>query len=159
MELAEGTRTRRGCVTVQGGYGAGRMVTVIRVPATALIAGAQGTEVAVLGSDNKVQLKRVEIGRDFGDRAKLVAGVSRGDRVIDSPLETLSTGDSVRPYLAEALSKCKLAGATLVIVKFDRLSSKSSHVSFVLLHRFCKLFEVGGRFGQFGFLFEDAHVV
>jgi RND family efflux transporter MFP subunit len=69
---------------------------MVRVPATALVAGAKGIEVAVLGSDNKVQLKQVQIGRDFGDSAEIVAGLSSGDRVIDSPPETLETGDRVR---------------------------------------------------------------
>src|SRR6201747_649197 len=69
---------------------------VMRVPATALVPGNQGMEIAVLGTNNKVQMKPIEIGRDFGDSAEVVAGISRADRIIDSPPETLQTGDQVR---------------------------------------------------------------
>jgi hypothetical protein len=37
-----------------------------------------------------------EIGRDFGDSAEIVAGLSSADRVIDSPPETLQSGDQVQ---------------------------------------------------------------
>src|SRR6195952_1836807 len=69
---------------------------VVRVPATALVPGNQGMEVAVLGTNNKVQMKPIEIGRDFGDSAEVVAGLSSADRVIDSPPETMQSGDRVQ---------------------------------------------------------------
>jgi RND family efflux transporter MFP subunit len=69
---------------------------VMRVPATALVPGNQGMEVAVLGTDNKVQMRPVEIGRDFGDSAEVVAGLSSADRIIDSPSETVQSGDQVQ---------------------------------------------------------------
>jgi RND family efflux transporter MFP subunit len=78
---------------------------VVRVPATALVPGNQGMEVAVLGADNKVQLKPVEIGRDFGDSAEVVAGLSSADRVIDSPPETLQSGDQVQLVSTESSSQ------------------------------------------------------
>jgi RND family efflux transporter MFP subunit len=78
---------------------------VMRVPATALVPGNQGMEVAVLGADNKVQMKPVEIGRDFGDSAEVVAGLSSADRIIDSPPETVQSGDQVRLAATESSSQ------------------------------------------------------
>jgi hypothetical protein len=72
------------------------------VPATALVVGSQNIQVAVLGADNKVVLKTVQIGRDLCDSVEVVAGLSPSDRVIDSPPETLQSGDQVR--LAETSS-------------------------------------------------------
>jgi multidrug efflux pump subunit AcrA (membrane-fusion protein) len=46
---------------------------MVRVPATALVPANQGVQVAVLGSDNKVVLKPVRLGRDFGDSVEVVA--------------------------------------------------------------------------------------
>jgi RND family efflux transporter MFP subunit len=69
---------------------------VLRLPATALMPADQGVQVAVLGRDNKVTLKGVQLGRDFGDSAEIVSGLSPNDRVIDDPPETLETGDVVR---------------------------------------------------------------
>jgi RND family efflux transporter MFP subunit len=70
--------------------------TMVRVPATALIAANHGMQVALVGTDGKVSLKTVTLGRDFGDSVEIVAGVSPTDRVIDSPPETLQEGAAVR---------------------------------------------------------------
>jgi hypothetical protein len=42
-----------------------------------------------------VVLKSVQLGRDFGDSVEVTAGLTPQDQVIDSPPETLRTGDSV----------------------------------------------------------------
>jgi RND family efflux transporter MFP subunit len=68
----------------------------MRVPATALMSVNTGAQVAVLGNDNKVALKSVQIGRDFGDSVEVTAGLTPQDRVIDSPPETLQSGDTVQ---------------------------------------------------------------
>jgi RND family efflux transporter MFP subunit len=68
---------------------------MVRVPATALVSSDQGTQVAVLGDGNKVVLKSVQLGRDFGDRVEVKDGLLPTDQVIDSPPETLQTGDQV----------------------------------------------------------------
>jgi RND family efflux transporter MFP subunit len=69
---------------------------VLRVPATALVLANQGTQVAVLGLDNKVALKEIKLGRDFGDSVEAIAGLAPEDRVIDNPTETLQAGDTVQ---------------------------------------------------------------
>src|SRR3982075_1202287 len=68
---------------------------MVRLPATALMLVNRGVQVAVLGDGNKVVLKSVQLGRDFGDSVEVTAGVTPQDRVIDSPPETLRTGDIV----------------------------------------------------------------
>jgi multidrug efflux pump subunit AcrA (membrane-fusion protein) len=69
---------------------------IMRVPATALTPVDRGAQVAVLGGDNKVVLKLVKLGPDFGDSVEIVDGLSATDRVIDSPPETLQNGDTVQ---------------------------------------------------------------
>jgi hypothetical protein len=49
-----------------------------------------------------MQLKPVQLGRDFGDSVEVTAGLLPSDRVIDSPPETLQTGDSVQLATAAA---------------------------------------------------------
>ena len=68
----------------------------LQMPSTALVVGNKGTQVAVLDSNNKVVLKNVELGRDFGDSVEVLAGLSASDRVINNPSETLSSGDTVQ---------------------------------------------------------------
>jgi RND family efflux transporter MFP subunit len=68
----------------------------LRVPATALMPVNHGAQVAVLSADNKVTLKSIQLGRDFGDSVEVTAGLTPQDRVIDSPPETLQAGDTVQ---------------------------------------------------------------
>ncbi len=70
--------------------------TGVRLPSSALVIGAKGTQVAVVGSDGKARLKTITIGRDDGDSVAISAGLSASDRVIDSPPDSLQTGDPVR---------------------------------------------------------------
>src|SRR3954451_7474616 len=69
---------------------------LVRIPSTALITGNQGTQVATLDGNNKVVLKSIRLGRDLGDSVEVLAGLSPSDRIINSPPETLATGDAVR---------------------------------------------------------------
>jgi RND family efflux transporter MFP subunit len=68
----------------------------LRIPSTALLVGNKGTQVAVLDASNKVVLKNVELGRDFGDSVEVLAGLTSSDRVVDNPPETLADGDAVQ---------------------------------------------------------------
>jgi RND family efflux transporter MFP subunit len=67
----------------------------LSVPAAALILGKNGVHVAAVDSSNRVSLKRVTVARDLGNVVQL-AGVERGDRLIDSPPDGIATGDLVR---------------------------------------------------------------
>jgi RND family efflux transporter MFP subunit len=69
---------------------------MIRLPATALMPANRGTQVAILGGDGKVALKAIQLGRDLGDTVEVTAGLSPQDQVIDSPPETLQSGDAVQ---------------------------------------------------------------
>jgi hypothetical protein len=70
--------------------------SLLLVPATALIPANQGAQVAVLSNDNKVVLRPIQLGRDFGDSVEVLAGLTPPDRVVDSPPETLQSGDTVQ---------------------------------------------------------------
>jgi RND family efflux transporter MFP subunit len=69
---------------------------LVKIPSTALVTGNQGTQVATLDGNNKVVLKSVQLGRDLGDSVEVIAGLTPSDRIINSPPETLATGDAVR---------------------------------------------------------------
>src|ERR1700722_3491362 len=68
---------------------------LVRIPSTALVTGNQGAQVATLDSHDKVVLKPVQLGRDFGDRVEVIAGLLPSDRIINNPPETLTAGDTV----------------------------------------------------------------
>jgi RND family efflux transporter MFP subunit len=83
---------------------------LVRVPATALMPVDQGIQVAVLAGGNKAVLKTVELGRDFGDSVEVTAGLAPSDQVIDSPLETLQSGDAVQLASRTGSAGAQLAG-------------------------------------------------
>ena len=85
---------------------------MVRVPATALIPGDHGMQVALLGDGNKVVFKSIQLGRDFGDSVEVTAGLSPSDRVIDSPPETLQSGDAVQLAAATPTQAGSSAPAT-----------------------------------------------
>ncbi len=69
---------------------------VVQLPISALLFREHGMKVATLGADNRVVMKEIQIGRDFGTRVEVVAGLTAADHVIDSPPDWLGQGDSVR---------------------------------------------------------------
>lgn len=69
---------------------------VLRIPATALIFGPHGMQVAKVDAENKVVLRKVQLGRNLGNYVEVSSGVSVSDRLIDSPQETIAPGDAVR---------------------------------------------------------------
>jgi hypothetical protein len=50
----------------------------------------------VVGSDNKVELKKIEIGKDLGTQLEIAQGLSPDDRVIINPSDSLASGQTVR---------------------------------------------------------------
>lgn len=84
---------------------------MVRLPATALMPVNRGVQVAVLGDSNKVVLKSIQLGRDFGDTVEVTAGLAPQDRVIDSPPETLQTGNTVQMAAPTPSSTATQAGA------------------------------------------------
>jgi membrane fusion protein (multidrug efflux system) len=67
----------------------------LTVSLTALIFGAGGMQVAALDGDDKVALKPVVVGRNFGNKVQIESGLALSDRLVDSPLESIQTGDKV----------------------------------------------------------------
>jgi RND family efflux transporter MFP subunit len=70
---------------------------VLQLPVTALLFRQHGMKIATVGSDDRVMLKNIQIGRDMGTRVEVVAGMNAGDRVIDSPPDWIAQGDHVHP--------------------------------------------------------------
>ena len=68
----------------------------IRIPTSALVFREDGVQVAVLGDGNKVELKPVKLGRNLGTEFEVLKGLTVSDTVINSPPDSLSSGDVVK---------------------------------------------------------------
>ncbi len=73
-----------------------REVQPLHIPASALLFDQNGLRVAVVGSDDKVTLKRVKIARDLGREIEIATGLAAEDRVIITPPDGLVEGAQVR---------------------------------------------------------------
>jgi multidrug efflux pump subunit AcrA (membrane-fusion protein) len=78
--------------------------SAIRLPASAVTFRDQGTAVATLGPNNRVVFKPVTVLRDYGTSVEIAAGLTRRDRVIDNPPDSLRSGDQVRVSSAKTAS-------------------------------------------------------
>jgi RND family efflux transporter MFP subunit len=77
-------------------------LNVLQLPVTVLLFRQHGMEVATLDANDKVVLKPITPGRDFGTRIEVVDGLAATDRVIDSPPDWLAQGDLVRVATTES---------------------------------------------------------
>jgi RND family efflux transporter MFP subunit len=66
------------------------------IPSNALLFSAQGLQVWVVGTNNTVELRSVQVGRDFGQTIEILSGASPADRVIVNPPNSLVNGTVVR---------------------------------------------------------------
>jgi RND family efflux transporter MFP subunit len=69
--------------------------SILHLPTSALLFRQEGLSVAVLGKDNKVELKPIALGRDLGTSVEVVSGLGETDRVIDDPPDSIAQGDKV----------------------------------------------------------------
>ena len=70
-------------------------VPVLVLSDNALIFRAQGMQIAIVGSDNKVQLRSVKLGRDFGNTVEVLSGLNADDHVIVNPPDSIADGEMV----------------------------------------------------------------
>jgi hypothetical protein len=62
-----------------------------------LVVRPEGTEVALVGADNKVHFQRILVGRDFGDRIEVLSGMNEGEKAIVNPNDSVQEGVRVQP--------------------------------------------------------------
>jgi RND family efflux transporter MFP subunit len=70
----------------------GRRLTL---PVNALLFRPEGTTVAVVGPDNRILLKQVSIGRDFGNSVEILDGITPQDAIVINPADSLEQGAKV----------------------------------------------------------------
>ena len=69
---------------------------IVAVPADALVFNSGGTQVAIVGKDDRVEMRPVEIERDLGTTLDLKKGLGGGETVILNPPAGLKTGSKIK---------------------------------------------------------------
>jgi RND family efflux transporter MFP subunit len=67
----------------------------LSLPINALLFRPDGTMAAVVGTDNRINLKKVTIGRDFGNSLEVLQGVDSTDRIVVNPPDSLEQNQTV----------------------------------------------------------------
>ena len=76
-------------------FAVGSGVNKVTVPVNAMLFRAEGARVAVIGSGGKIQLRPINIGRDYGATLEVLGGVSPTDQIVINPADSLEDGQQV----------------------------------------------------------------
>ena len=76
-------------------FGVHVATTRLSVPVNALLFRSEGPRAAVVGSDGKVHLKPVVIGRDYGTDVEILGGLETSDSIVLNPSDSLEEGQPV----------------------------------------------------------------
>jgi len=75
----------------------------LSLPINALLFRPDGTMAAVVGPDNRINLKKLTIGRDFGNAVEVLDGIAPGDNIVVNPPDALEQGEPVKLAPQDAL--------------------------------------------------------
>jgi membrane fusion protein (multidrug efflux system) len=77
------------------------------LPVNALLYRAQGVQVATVDAQNKVVLKTIELGRDFGTQIEVASGLVGNESIILNPSDSIADGEAVR--VAQSVASAEAA--------------------------------------------------
>jgi RND family efflux transporter MFP subunit len=70
------------------------------IPGDTLVVRSDGPQVALVEPDGRVHFARIQLGRDFGDRLEVLAGLEEGQQVVVNPSDAIREGAKVKPIAA-----------------------------------------------------------
>jgi membrane fusion protein, multidrug efflux system len=68
----------------------------LSVPSSAMLFRSEGPRLAIVGPGDRVELRPIVIGRDFGTSLEILQGIRANDRVVQNPPDALENGQVVR---------------------------------------------------------------
>jgi RND family efflux transporter MFP subunit len=82
----------------------------LSLPINALLFRPEGTMAAVVGTDSRLTMKPLTIGRDFGTAVEVLDGISPSDSVVINPPDALQQGEQVKITIENPDGSLKSAG-------------------------------------------------
>src|SRR4029077_8580058 len=76
-------------------FAVGTKVNKVTIPVNAMLFRAEGPRVAVVGPNSKVELRPINIGRDYGATLEVLGGISPTDQIVINPADSLEEGQPV----------------------------------------------------------------
>jgi len=68
----------------------------VLIPSSTLVFRAANTQVATIGPDNRVRMHTITIGQDQGNAIEVTSGLTRGEKIVDNPPDSIAEGELVR---------------------------------------------------------------
>ncbi len=90
----------------------GALPNALVIPQTAVVETQAGAHVYVIGSDNRAELRFVELGRTHGTKRVVTKGLKQGERVVAVGVQKIRSGTEVEPTVAAKPEKNKAAQST-----------------------------------------------
>jgi RND family efflux transporter MFP subunit len=72
-----------------------RGVVPLVLPNSSILFQSSGTQVGIVAQGNRIELRKVILGRDFGDTVEILSGVTAKDAIVATPPDSLTTGTLV----------------------------------------------------------------
>ena len=69
--------------------------SALLVPDNSILIDSKGPRVLVVDSSDKIHVKPVTLGRDFGTKSEILTGLDATDRVVQNPTQSLHEGMNV----------------------------------------------------------------
>lgn len=77
---------------------------VLTLPSRSVLFSAEGTYVDIVNDKGEIEVRKVKLGRNYGETIEILAGVKEDDKVISNPSQSLTNG-TVVSFVEEADSK------------------------------------------------------
>jgi RND family efflux transporter MFP subunit len=95
----------------------------ITLPGNALLFRGDAVEVATVGLDNRITLKKVRIARDLGSEVEITGNLGLDERVVANPPDSIGDGEEVRLANAPGGQSIAPAGQEGARLESDRAKS------------------------------------
>jgi RND family efflux transporter MFP subunit len=82
------------------------------LPVSTLIFRSRGLQVATVDTNNRAALRDITLGRDLGNEVEVVSGISAADSIIETPPDSLVSGETVRVVAAAKTPQSEPAGGS-----------------------------------------------
>ena len=76
-------------------FAVGSNVNKVTVPVNAMLFRSEGPRLAIVDANGRIQLRPINIGRDYGTSLEILGGVSAEDQVVINPPDSLEEGQQV----------------------------------------------------------------
>jgi RND family efflux transporter MFP subunit len=78
---------------------------ILTIPSNALLFRSEGTAVGVVDADGRVEIRKITVGLNLGDKLEISQGLSEMDQVIVNPSDSLADGMTVKILNQKQTSK------------------------------------------------------